>query len=84
MAELLEVEPVRLVEVRRDRLRIAVDDDGCVTQGSESSNARDTAPVELNAAADPVWPTSEHDNSGISILLVLAALHILGHGDNIP
>mmetsp|Transcript_26885 Transcript_26885/g.61267 ORF Transcript_26885/g.61267 Transcript_26885/m.61267 type:complete len:685 (+) Transcript_26885:1043-3097(+) len=63
VAQLVEVEPVGLVVVGGDRLWVAIDDDGLVAQRSEALDARDRAPVELHAAADPVGAATQHDDA---------------------
>mmetsp|Transcript_72066 Transcript_72066/g.203447 ORF Transcript_72066/g.203447 Transcript_72066/m.203447 type:complete len:1095 (-) Transcript_72066:280-3564(-) len=74
MAELLEVEPIGLVEVCRDGLGVAIDDDGLVAQAPQGLDARDRAPIKLHAAADAVAAATEHHDAGL--LLSRDEVHI--------
>mmetsp|Transcript_71241 Transcript_71241/g.189432 ORF Transcript_71241/g.189432 Transcript_71241/m.189432 type:complete len:386 (-) Transcript_71241:2267-3424(-) len=81
MAQLLEVEPLRLIIVCGDGLRVAIDDYGLVTQRSQALDARDGAPVKLHAAADAVWPTTQDDDArlGRGSELVLPGKGLIDH-----
>ena len=59
-AELLKVEAVRLVVVRRDRLRVVVDHDGLVAHVLDAAHTRHRTPVELDRGADAVHTRAEH------------------------
>ena len=73
-AELLKVEPVRLVVVRADRLWVVVDHDRVVAGGLDAAHTRHRAPVELDRGADPVDARAEHHGA------VLVELHVVARG----
>mmetsp|Transcript_4160 Transcript_4160/g.10064 ORF Transcript_4160/g.10064 Transcript_4160/m.10064 type:complete len:401 (+) Transcript_4160:1745-2947(+) len=62
-AELFEVEPVALIEVGRNGLRVAVDHDCLLPLSDQSSQAQDRSVIKLHAASDPVRPTSHHHDA---------------------
>mmetsp|Transcript_71718 Transcript_71718/g.154842 ORF Transcript_71718/g.154842 Transcript_71718/m.154842 type:complete len:1117 (-) Transcript_71718:111-3461(-) len=62
VAELLKVQPVGGVEVRRHGLGVAIDDDRLVAEGAQGPDAGDRTPVELDAAPDAVAAAAEHDD----------------------
>ena len=58
----LEIESVGDVEVRRDGLRVVVDDDGLDAHLAQSPDGVYRAVVELDALADADWAGAEHDD----------------------
>ena len=67
----LKIEPVRRVKVRRDRLRVVVDDDHLVPRLLERPDAVDGGIVELDALADADWARSKHDHAGLARVVFL-------------
>src|SRR5581483_1563897 len=63
--ERLEVQAVRRVVVRRDRLRVAVHHHGLVAELTEGRDGVHAAVVELDALPDPVRPRAEDDDAGL-------------------
>ena len=61
--EFLEVKAVGLVKVRGDGLWVEVHDDRLEAILLELSDARNSAPIKLDAATDAVRPATEYNNS---------------------
>src|SRR3712207_2386658 len=58
----LEVEAIRGLVIRRDRLRVAVDHDGVEAERAECLRRVDAAVVELDSLADAVGARAEDDH----------------------
>mmetsp|Transcript_34549 Transcript_34549/g.108293 ORF Transcript_34549/g.108293 Transcript_34549/m.108293 type:complete len:324 (+) Transcript_34549:1350-2321(+) len=77
-AQLLEVEPVALIEVSRHSLRVAVDHDGLLALSNQSAQAQHGAVVKLDAASNPVSPaTHNHDAMVVEGNVTLSS--VVGH-----
>ena len=82
----LEIEFVRGVVIRADRLRVAVDHDGLKAVVLEGKGGVDAAVVKLNALTDPVGPATQNHHlatrgrSGL-VLALIAGVQIrrVGH-----
>mmetsp|Transcript_66389 Transcript_66389/g.192377 ORF Transcript_66389/g.192377 Transcript_66389/m.192377 type:complete len:487 (+) Transcript_66389:3-1463(+) len=62
--QLFEVQAVALVVIRRNRLRVAVDDHGTVAGLTDCPHGADATPVKLHRGADAV-ATGAKDNEGV-------------------
>jgi hypothetical protein len=76
-AELLEVKPVSLIEVGRDRLGVVVDHDRLLAHLADSARASDSTPIELDRASDTV-NTRAKDHSSVLIELKVVRGRVVG------
>ena len=77
--ELLEVEPVALVIVRRDGLGVIVDHHGLLAHLAQRADGRDGAPIELDGRADAVHAGAEHHGARLvelDVVLVAVVRHV--------
>ena len=84
-AELLEVEPVSLVEVRRDSLGVIVDHDGALAHVTQLASTGDSAPVELDTAANTVHTRTENHGAvliegNVVLRSVVSRVQVVGVG----
>ncbi len=78
--QLVEVEAVAHVVVRRDGLRVVVYHDALVAELARGLYGVDRAPVELYAAADAVGAAAEHDDRLLVLVEVdVVAFRRVGH-----